>query len=338
MKLEVMNLMLVGAAAASLTACGSSNATRDRVTIGESENRTRVYAASEDGTTVRDFGQILQDGETLTARKVSVMGQKLNYATGETSLDPKATASVRQNSNGELTVRLNGNRQIFTSADRRTETDGRQYGYEVNPSGGGYAGAFSHSGELDDFLSSGNGYAKVLKLQRDLQDPDNPGLHETAYAVFGAETRDDALTSLPTATYSGRTRVDVVPNSGFVNGSSSSVRVRSDLAMTADFDGGNISGKMTGFTQQNPASGPEVPVAGTMTMERANFDVNGFSGNLTADNALTSALDTTTLDGTYSGAFYGPEANEVAGAIGVTGTAPEIGGFNGAGYFVGSRD
>jgi hypothetical protein len=102
--------------------------------------------------------------------------------------------------------------------------------------------------------------------------------------------------------------------------------------MTANFGAGEISGEMTNFNRQDP-DGIAEDIPGTMAMQTAAFDVNGFSGNLAPDAAFTDTTNVTITSGTYSGAFYGPEANEVAGVLTLTGSGDND--FNGIGYFRG---
>ena len=235
----------------TLAACGGGGGGSrlgDAIDISPTEEATRTFAATADGST-QDAGGALADGKTLTARKVATVGQLLNYGTGTTG-GTDASVSIKKNADGGHDVTINGKVLKFTAADRFVEADGT-YGYDISDDAKSiYSSAYNYTGDLDELLNPVNGYAEVLGTQSNQIGAN--GANTKAFAVVGAETKDADLKNLPTATYKGRARMDVVPNSGFVDNGTSRARVRSDMTMTADFGKGEVSGKLTGITLHYP--------------------------------------------------------------------------------------
>jgi len=304
------------------------------VQIDAAEEATRSFAAKSNGDTL-DAGGALQDGEILTARKVGVIGQLLNYDTGETG-PTSASVSIKKNAEGGHDVMLNGKLLKFTAADRNVESDGSVYGYDIsNSATSEYSSMFNFTGDLDELLNPGNGYAEVLQVQTNQIVPGEP--NTVAFAVIGTETRDADLKALPTATYAGNARVNAVPATGFVSNGASRTRLRSDMTMTADFGKGEVSGSLTEITIQEPGSDTRTAVAGSMSLDKTTFDQNGFKGSVSPDATFIDNAGLQSGSGTYAGAFYGPEAEEVAGTLGFTGTEVGGSGLNGYGYFIGNK-
>ena len=148
-------------------------------------------------------------------------------------------------------------------------------------------------------------------------------MHENAFAVIGTETADADLKALPKAVYSGRSRVNVIPNSGFESNQESRYKVRSEVAMTADFGAGEVWGTIGNTTVKDPGSNVRDAIGGTVKMNKTSFDNNGFAGTLTADQ-------------TFSGAFYGPKAEEVAGVL-TLGLTDGDESMNGSGFFTADK-
>ena len=255
-------------AALALAACGGGSSVTRAPTIPASEQTTRVYS-----DTAGDAGDAISSDETLTARSVASAGLTLDYDSsgpGNTGV-VRPRAAIRRNANGELTLTVDGVDHEFTTADREVEPGGEVYGSSVEDDADDrYYAAWSETGEIDEFLANGNGHAEVLGYQTNLVPG---GVDIRGYAVFGTETRDDDLAGLPTATYSGWGRLDVVPATGWVDNGTSCTTLHSDVNMTANFVAGTISGVMTNFTLE-PPGGTEAPIAGSVAMNGAPFAVN----------------------------------------------------------------
>ena len=310
-----MQLMTTTALALSVAACGSSNGVDkviDVTDITEEAQAKRTFATDEDGDPV-DAGAAIASGKTLTARAVGVALQNLNYHTGETSTTTDVTASIKRNDDGALTVTIDGEELAFTPADVNGDGDG----YEVEVDGK-FAGVYNYNGPVEDLLTAGNGFAQVVQIFRSSENAEGHVSGDSTFAIFGTETADEDL--------------KVVPNSGFESNSESRYKVRSEIAMTADFGAGEIWGTIGNTTIEDPEDGVRDAVEGTIAMDKTTFDNNGFAGTLTADADFISDIDVNSAEGTYSGAFYGPNAEQVAGAL-TFGIGADDGSLNGNGYF-----
>ncbi|MDN5788246.1 transferrin-binding protein-like solute binding protein [Pseudorhodobacter sp.] len=320
---------------ATLAACGGGGGGQlgGPIEITPAEEGTRSFAAKADGST-QDAGGALSAGSTLTARKVAAVGQLLNYNNGKTGATD-AAVSIKKNAQGGHDVTINGKVMKFTAADRLVEADGT-FGYNIEDDAKGvYSSVFNYTGDLDDLLNPGHGYAEVLSIQTNKLGADNADT--AAFAVVGTETADAALKGMPTATYKGNARLNVTPNTGFVDNGTSRIKVRSAMTMTADFGKGEVSGKLTGITAQQPGSAARESLPGSVLLNTAKFNNNGFKGSVSADAAFADNSGLTVGSGTYGGAFYGPAANEVAGGLTFTGTAEGGTALNGIGYFQGGK-
>ena len=285
---------------------------------------------------VGDLGEALRDGEELTARSVSVVGQNRNYSTDVTSLASGTTVAVRRSANGELEFTLNGVVRKFTANDKYVSDDGNVYGYTVNDDENEvYYYLFSNNGDLDEIQTPGNGWSNIFVLGSNKINATNADNEVRAFAAIGTETRDSALAGLATATYSGRGRLEAFPATGFENFETSRTKISTDMTMTADFGAGKISGTLDNVSIER-FGGQEEQTAGSITMNSTPFIQNGYKGTLSTDAAWREGFPDL-VDGTYSGAFYGPAAEEVGGVLSATGTN-EDGAFNAYGYFIGDQD
>ncbi len=338
--MTIIRNLLLTSSLIGLAACGGGGGGTvddnaiDKITIDPPEEANRVFS-----TDAGDAGQALSDGQTLTARQVAMAGINLNYNSGDTAITDTSEFTVRLNGEGEVTLVLEGTETVFTPDHRDPDDDGTVYGYFTRDdcdAGVRCVSLFSYTGEIDELKSNGHGFMEILNAQSNqISEDGQPDLR--AFAVVGTETQDADLGSLGNATYSGWTRFDVYPESGFVDSSESRTRLRSDLTMTADFGDGTVSGLLNNFEARDPGEAEYTGLLGTVTMTEAEFDVNGFKGGLVADAAFASdtgvTLDTSSA---YSGAFYGPNAEEVGGVFSISGSDDD-GAFNGIGFFAGNQ-
>lgn len=331
MKLRM--ILISTTALLALSACGSSSNEDDIFEATDLDAVTRIFS-SDNG----DAGDVLANGGTLTARHVTTSGILLDYddeRDGATGLVANPELAIAFNDEGELTLFVEGQEQAFTSDDYSVSDDGNIYGYfteEQCDTIGLCNNLYSWSGTLDEFKASGNGYHKVYVLQTNQLYGDDGDLNLRAYGVAGTETRDDALRSLGSATYNGFSRIDVYPVTGFVDNGTSRTRIDSDVTMNVDFGSGTLSGFLSNTELRGPDDGDGTLVAGTIVMEESRYAGNGFMGDLQSD-ADWNAATGSTLNGNYSGAFYGPNAEEAAGTISATGTFDGQGDVNAIGFF-----
>lgn len=293
-----------------LAACSGSN------TPG-----TAVYADVA-GTAAKALG----DGQTLTATQRSGSGIARDYDAETAAAAADTSAQVRRNAAGGLDLTVAGRTISFSPAD--TTPDG--YGYQTADAGIWAWSADSMAEQLDP---AGPGYTRLFDYYADLAGDTG----QSGFIVTGTETRPAALAALPTATYNGWSRIRVAPTDGFANWDDSVREARGDLALTANFGAGNVSGAITNMSARETRTADPTrtwtPFAGSMALGSAPISGNGFSGALTADAGFASTIGTVADGSTYSGGFYGPEAEEAAGVFNVIGTAAGGGGMVGWGLW-----
>ncbi len=311
---------------AALSACGGSG-----TAPANQPPVTRLYA-TDAGTA----GKALQDGKTLTAQTggTSVFG--IDWNNGTTTLK-SGTFKVFKNASGELTMTVDGKDYAFAPGDRFVDpSDGLVYEYSVDGTTTGvWLGLWSNTDTLDATLDPNqSGYAQVWGYY---VDADLNGIAQQGYAVVGTETKAADLALMPSATYSGLARMNVVPAAGYNGNLNSLTRVRSDMDLSADFGAGTIAGSLTNIEVEPPGGTPTI-VPGAVSMDPTTLAGNGFAGSLTPDAAFIAGQGAGySANGTYAGIFYGPAAQQVAGTMSMTGTDAS-GNWNGTGYFIGTQN
>lgn len=329
-----MKIITISAAAITtltLTACGGSTSSGTEivgVTLPAAEAASQVFA-----TGTGDLGDALSAGEPLAARNVS-SASILRIYDAKTSEPLNADVQIVQNADGELGLIVDGVRHNFTAAERKVEDDGKVYGYEFDDSEDSYYNLFSWKGELDEAVASGNGYASPFEYYFDSGD----GNAKLGFVVVGTETAAAGLPTTGSAEFTGSSTINIFPAENFTSHSEVRQRVRGDVVMDVNFLDSTISGAISDLKLRVPGSDDDNSVAGVISMEETGINANGYRGDLSMDAAGVAAFEIATSDiGEYSGAFYGPGAEETGGAI-VTTTKTEDGTYNGVGFFVVTQD
>lgn len=310
-------LLALLASTAGLAACSGSN--------GAGTSGTAVYA-----DVAGRAAEALEDGNTLTATQQSAAAIARNYDAQTAEIVEDGTASVSKNAAGGLDLTVAGRTISFTPAD--TSADG--YGYEVAT-----AGIWTWTGDsmAEALDPSGPGYVRAFDYFVDL----DPGTGRSGFIVTGTETRPSALAALPTATYDGRAQVRVASAEGFANFGDAVSDARGDIALTANFGAGTVSGSVTNMESREPRNADPTrtwtPFAGSVALGSAPISGNGFTGSVTADATFESTIGTIDAGSTYSGGFYGPAAEQAAGVFNLTGTAAGGGGMVGWGLWQAER-
>ncbi|MCU0906985.1 MAG: transferrin-binding protein-like solute binding protein [Rhodobacteraceae bacterium] len=313
-------LLAMLAGTTGLAACSGSDG-------GATASRTAVFADQAGRAT-----QALADGATLTADRRSAAGIQRNYnaQTAEAAADP--TARVSRNAAGGLDLTVAGRTISFTPAD--TSPDG--FGYET-ADGSASIWAWSADSMAEQLDPAGPGFTRIFDYYTDL--PGNTG--QNGFIVTGTETRPSALATLPTATYNGWSRIRVAPTEGFANWNDSVREARGDITLTANFGAGTVAGGVTNMDARAPRSVDPTrtwtPFAGSLTLGAAPISGNSFEGAVTADAGFTATIGTVADGSTYSGRFYGGQAQEAAGVFNITGTGSVGGGMVGWGVFQAER-
>lgn len=295
----------------SLAACGGGSTSTMSFTAEDQALRVFTQDAG-------DLGEALEAGNTLASRAGVARGIQLRFDGGSTNLSD-ANVTIRKNDAGEITATLNGQEQIFTLSDRRTESDGNTYGYEFKATNGTTFGVYHFDGTLEELLAEGNGYGTVVSVMGDLG-PENDTLYNRSFAAIGSETRDAALNAKAgSAIFEGDGRIDLYAAENFIDSGSSRDKLRGDVTLTADFDSNQISGTLDNLTLQKAGSSDRNSFAGQIDLNPADFGVNIFEGSVTGDQNLAQA-GLSLAEGSYTGSFYGPKADEVHGVIDASGT------------------
>ena len=285
---KLMTALLVTTA---LSACGGGGggSDSDNFYFGSEGASTNGLPYATSATTLADA-----DGETVTIPFV--------YATYDNDTGEKTLVLSRErltlpagsnaNSYNDVTVTFDGQTVIFSDGTGTIDGDGSL--------------TFSAS-ENSDFVS-------LINIYGDLSD--TPDVDMDGMAVIGFQTDPSTIASLSgPVTYSGEF-------AGWGNYSDSNNDVISQLtnlsgAMTidVDFTAASVSGRLDPssgelFYYAVPGENSENTVEGYFSFD-TDLVGNGFSGNL--DLTCTTTGVTCTGGGEIGGAFYGPDADNVAG-------------------------
>ncbi len=315
------------AAAAALSACGGSNSAGNAPPISAEPITTEEQAARIIANDASDtVSKSVNDGATLTARAVTSAGHNLNYQSDTTGPE-SASFNVRKNASGALSFEVNGKDWDFDPGD---QSDPSSYEVEDNVNDV-FVSLWTRGSDLADVFDPGNGSQMQIfgyQTNQIVGGADNT----RGYAAVGAETDDAVLSGLPTASYDGRLSADAYPNTGFESNSQSRSRIEGDLTMTANFAAETISGTGSNLTIRNADTGNvETALPGQVIFGQTSLGFNGFKGNLSGDATLNTSLQGNLSGSTYSGAFYGAQAEELGGVMTITGTS-EGETFGGVGF------
>ena len=307
-----------------LSACGGGGTTVSRAGNAAADQvlaKTTPVAA-----------QALADGTTLRASERASSGVARNFDDATAAVPQDTTARVTRNASGALTLQVGGETIAFAPGD----LTGDGYGYDT-----GTAGIWAwNEDSMAEALDPANGRnSLVFDYYADL--PGNKG--QSGFVVVGSETDAADLAALPSATYSGGTRVRVAPTAGFENYDDAVSEARGDLTMAANFGAGTISGSVTNMEGRAPRNVDPTrtwsALDGTLALNSTGITGNGFAGTVSADSAFTTEVGTVGAGSSYAGTFFGTAANEVAGGVSLTGTSAEDGTpYVGWGFIQGYKD
>ncbi len=153
------------------------------------------------------------------------------------------------------------------------------------------------------------------------------------FATVGIQTPASVVTNqTATATYGGRIDIRTRPERVTSLDDLSRGNYYGDLTMNVDFDVNTLAGTAD-IARYGEGIDPTV-VVGVANFASAPIIGNGFEGNFTLDSALRTDIGLTgNPTGTYSGNFFGPNADDLAGVIRFNGTNANgavfgIGGFS----------
>lgn len=315
-----MNTILKCSAIGSLVflaGCGGGSGNGAPGLITPDEEATRMF--SDTSGDIADV--IASGGPALVAREVS-------EATWRETYPDSGTYEIID---GVFSIEADGNDLLVTIG----EEGGQTYVYRVVDAASidsdqitiegpdGYFDLFiSGGGTFSDLFDSdiGSGYARRIGLYFS---PDGENFGYETRSIIGTETRDEVIADLAgedaTAVYNGRANISL--RRADLGWQGYNANLNGDLEMLADFGAGEVSGSI-GNLYLEEREGPDVVYsddqAGSIILEAAAIQQNAFQGNMSSDAILTAAnpdLADFADSGIYSGAFYGPNAEEIAGTM-----------------------
>jgi len=142
-----------------------------------------------------------------------------------------------------------------------------------------------------------------------MTDRSMPGSTFGAFSM-GAQTAGSAIPTTASATFTGSA------GGIYIDSTATDYTVSSDVTVTANFLNRSLDFDTSGTQITNIDTGT--------TTAAANLDMTGTLTYLTAKNNFSGPVTTTSLNGTTTGHFYGPSAEEVGGVFNLTGAPGEI--------------
>lgn len=278
----------------------------------------------------------LNDGGTLKADSTTHSAVMFSFADGGGKVSPASASNfaIKKNSVGGADMTVNGQTISFSAADATGPDD-----FDKVDANGKSFGLWNYSSDSAKAAIDGTdkNYLQVWGYYAD--DTTAAGRGFNGFAVVGAETDPSVVKSHANATYLGDARAETELASN-VN---EKTTVKGKLTLNADFQQGSVSGKidnLKGRVQGAETGGKwtqyQDAAAGTnIEMTKAQISANGFAGGKLVAHDPGGAIGS--LEGsTYSGRFYGPDADQVGGVMAIQGSDPD-GKFVGTGYFAGQK-
>ena len=319
-------MLAVSAIPLSLAMAGCSHSGASGPGGGISLVAGDVIAKTADDTA----SNALNDDKTLKADSTTVDAVALSFA-DNTAAKTKATGfALKKNADGGVDMTVNGKTVSFASSDLSSPDD-----WEKADNGYHSLSNYTSDSATAAIDGSDQNYFQVWGYYTD----DGAGSATEGFAVVGAETAPSVVKSHANATYVGEARAETKLASDL----NEQTTVKGTLTLNADFQDGSVKGSidnLKGRTKGAATGGVwtayQDAVAGTsIEMTKAQISANGFAGGKLV--AHDPGGDIGSLDGsTYSGRFYGPDADQVAGTLSIQGTGDD-GKFVGTGFFAGNK-
>ena len=340
-----IKITVSGIALAMLAACGGSGSSDNGNKMDDTATMpmptpTPTPSPSPD---TRDAGQLLFDGETLTARNIS-QAIRQRHEEGMTELIDPVDFTIMRTEDGEYVVTLGGVEHTFTRDERdrphgaaTDDDESLDMAFTVY----GWTRRDFHE-NLDNGHSRGT-YQTIWEGTRDFEERDGTDDGLRAFGIFGNPTTDFNHLNDMTATYTGGWVWLPLYAATFEAGNFDRDEDRlslytdgDDVAFTANFADGTLSGHLTGFREWDDGTGTEVPYDLTLTMPETPFGTEALQGRFTVSG---EAVREGVAD--YDASFWGPDADHLAGTINISGTAIDDGDrtpFVGIGHFSVGKD
>ena len=321
-----LNALLATTAVLALTACGgggTSNGSALNPTIQQSYNSNVKLSATQNVLAVMRF----------------------DFDSRTTSIVPKQEFAIQKTNEGKFSILYEGSTYIFTEENAVLTPEGRIAGYRNNDfaENGIFVEIYDPSIALSDLQDgSQEDFAFLVDYGIYLRGADGSVAGDFGFSVLGTRSPNSAFGNFTSENYVGAFNAEILPAQYDVGTSSPrAVRdmLKGDLTVIADFSNQVLTGSVANMSRekfdQQVSQGREM-TDGTIQLKNGTITNGAFSGDMTFDAELMTTLDLNTLDAGYSGAFYGPNVEQVGGVVSGTGTRTD-GDVNIIGGFVGSR-
>ena len=257
-----------------------------------------------DGATV---GTALNNGP-LTAEKYNAT--RISYdAVTKKSTRSLPSASIQKNLRGAYDVTIANKTTYFGYSDQKTSGDAWEQ-VQKDPSGNGvvYSMTLWNAGKggRDGVTAEENGQTFHKILGYYVFDYTGNGTRERGHFIVGDDT-DPLRMGLKTktATYNGYFYANIMPTTGLPP--DQAMAATGGLKMVADFDNKTMSGQSTSFQVRQAEASNFVTQNNTVWLKPSAINGNFFSGQMDSNFAY--------MNGSYTGQFYGGNAQEAAGPL-----------------------
>lgn len=307
---KVLSASILALSVAVLSGCGGGGGgTGGQAALPVNKNPSIVDPLT-DGPTV---GAALENGSALTAGQTSAT--RITYdAKTKKSVMAAPGATIQKNLRGGYDVTIAGKTTSFGYSDQKPSADAWEQAQQ-DPGGNGVvysmalwnAGKGNRAGVATE--ENGQTFHKILGYY--VFDNTGTGTRERGHFIVGNAT-DPLRMGLKTrtATYNGYFYTNITP----VNGTppDQAMAATGGLRMVADFDTNKMSGQSTTFDIRQPGAADFYSTGYTLWLQPADITGNTFTGTMNSN--------LTYMNGTYTGNFYGGNAQEAAGVLtGATG-------------------
>jgi hypothetical protein len=308
----LFKIMAVSMACSALAACGG-------VTPKPISDNPSIHDPLTDGPTI---GETLKMGVAKSAGQYN--GTRLVYdAATNTTTRMRPGTTLQKNVLGGYDFTMNGKTTSFGYADQKQSPDAWEKIIK-NPQGNAvYSLTLWNAGKGQraglETPENGQTFHKVVGYY--VFDYSGTGTRERGHFIIGNETDPMRMAAKTrTATYDGYFYSNIMPATG--TPPDQALAVSGGMKFVADFDADKISGQSTSFNVRE-AGAPNFNAQNyTLWMKETAINGNFFSGTMDSNYIW--------MNGTYSGQFYGGNAQEIAGVMtGVAGSGVNEGFFTG---------
>ena len=305
---QVLSASVLLLSALALTGCGMGGGTGGGGTTANpppTSKNPSIVDPLTDGPTV---GDALKGGTALSAGQYNATRITYDAKSGISGV-ARPSATIQKNLRGGYDVTIAGKTTSFGYSDQKPSPDAWEQA-QKDPSGNGvvYSMALWNAGKGNrlgiETEENGQTFHKILGYY--VFDNTGTGSRERGHFIVGDDT-DPLRMGLKTktATYNGYFYANISPVKG--TPPDQAMAATGGLKMVADFDKKTMSGQSTSFQIRDAGAPNFNPQNYTLWLKESAINGNFFSGTMDSNFAY--------MNGTYTGQFYGGNAQEVAGPL-----------------------